>query len=67
MVFSPFCQRKGARSSPLPLVCKFVILGAESRQTDAVAIAPFGYDVELIKLRFLILSHNRNFLEVIEL
>ena len=52
MVFGPFCQRKGARSSPLPLVCKFVILGAEARQTDAIAIASLGYDVEHIKLRF---------------
>ena len=61
MVFGPPCKRKGARSSPIPLVCKFVILCAEARQTDAIAVTSLGYDVELIELGFLILSHSRNF------
>ena len=48
MFFDPPCKRRGARSSPLPLVCKFVILGAEARQTDAISVTSLGYDVELI-------------------
>ena len=42
------------------LVDQFVVLGAEARQSDAIAVAPLGYDVENIKFWFLIISHNRN-------
>ena len=56
--------KKGSEE-PLSLVNKFVVLCAEARQTDAITIAPFGYDVELIELWFLVISHSRNFLEVI--
>ena len=61
MVFGPPCKRRGARLNPFPLVCKFVVLGAEARQADAIAVTSLGYDVELIELGFLILSHSRNF------
>ena len=45
----------------LLLVGKFVVLGAEARQADTIAVTSLGYDVEHIKLWFLILSHSRNF------
>lgn len=52
---------KGARVSPLLLVNKFVILGAEARQTDTIAITLLGHDEENLKFWFQIIFHNRNF------
>ena len=42
------------------LIYELVVLGAESRKTDTLAVAPFGYDIENIKFWFLIIFHNRN-------
>ena len=52
--------KKGSEE-PLFLVNKFVLFCAESRQTNAIAVTSLGYDVELIDLGFLVVSHNRNF------
>ena len=58
--------RKGSEEPPF-LVNKFVVFCAEARQSDAIAIASFGYDVENLKFWFLIVLHSRNFLEVIQM
>ena len=52
--------RKGSEE-PLFLVNKFVLFCAEARQADAIAVTSLGYDVELIELGFLVVSHSRNF------
>ena len=61
MVFGTNYKRKGAQFELLSLVCKFVLFGAKTWQSDTISVAPLGYDIENIKLGFLIVFHCRNF------
>ena len=55
-------HKKDARLAPrIFLVDEFVLLGAKAWQSDAIAIASLGYDVENVKVWFLIVFHRRNF------
>ena len=46
-----YIKKKGSEMEPLLLIYEFVILGAESRQTDTIAIALLGYDLENLEFR----------------